>query len=147
MKIQNKNIKQIKTLLGFTIGFSVGSIFIYAKRIVDLAEQQVDGTPFEDFCRGFSEGLNLVSFLIVAIISVMIYRKLDAGKIFSRSVIYYVQLFGILQIVSAIVAGLGESEGELLANPHSIIIGILIIIFAQVFRVALRMQQEEELTV
>lgn len=146
MKLQTKNIKHIKSLLGFAIGFSISSIFIYINRLVDIANQTSE-VPFMAFCKGFSEGLNIISFLIVVIISALIYKRLDGGSIFSKSIIYYVQLFGLLQIISAIFAGLSVAQGRLFANPHSIIIGILIIIFAQVFRVALRMQQEEELTI
>lgn len=102
--------------------------------------------PLSDFLAGFAVGISWVSFLMVAIIIYNIYNNLKTGKIFTCKLIYFVQMFGLTQIVSGACIMISNG-GVSYTESYSAVIGLLVIVFAQIFKIGLKMQVQEELTI
>lgn len=102
--------------------------------------------PLSDFLAGFAVGISWVSFLMVAIIIYNIYNNLKTGKILTCKLIYFVQLFGLTQIVAGVCIIISNG-GVSYTESYSAVVGLLIIIFAQIFKIGLKMQVQEELTI
>lgn len=146
-QIMNKNQRQMILLVAFAAGATIFGAVQYAKEIVELSENLIDSNDhLSCFLQGFAVGLNLTSFLMILIIEYLVYRGVKAGKIFSNRLVYFVQIFGLTKIAATLCYAFSQG-GATSHESTQIIIGLLIIIFAQIFKIAFRMQQEEELTV
>ncbi|CDN31289.1 hypothetical protein BN938_1195 [Mucinivorans hirudinis] len=149
MKTKDKSKRRLDILLGLGGGVTLSAFINDLGGLIKIFQEYVSQSvsPASDFMRGMAAGLNLTGFIVVMIIIWNIYQcNRRNEKLFSFALIYYVTLFGLLQVVSSLLMTFGQG-GAGNAERFQIMIGLLIIIFAQIFRRALKMQQEEELTI